>query len=144
MPGFLDLLPRVAEFYLSHKAEIGEQNAQMFNAFKASSPKATSGVQLTLAPLEDAARDLSTQFDHVWGGFGRAPKFPRPTELEFTLRCTAAGGKQSVADITLFTLDKMQQGGIYDQLGGGFAATQWTSVGPFRISRKCSTTMALC
>ena len=52
--------------------------------------------------------------------FGNAPKFPRPTELEFALRYTAAGGKKSVADMALFTLDKMQQGGIYDQLGGGF------------------------
>ena len=92
----------------------------MFNAFKASSPQASRGVQLSLAPLEDAARDLSTQFDRIWGGFGRAPKFPRPTELEFALRYTASGGKQSVADMALFTLDKIQQGGIYDQLGGGF------------------------
>ena len=75
MPGFLDLLPRVAEFYLSHKAEIGEQNAQMFNAFKATGPQASSGIQLTLDPLEDAARDLGTQFDRVWGGFGNARNF---------------------------------------------------------------------
>ena len=120
MPGFLDLLPRVAAFYVSHKTEVGEQNEQMFNAFKATGPQASSGIQLTLDPLEDAARDLGTQFDRVWGGFGNAPKFPRPTELEFALRYTAAGGKKSVADMALFTLDKMQQGGIYDQLGGGF------------------------
>ena len=120
MPGFLDLLPRVAEFYVSHKAEIGKQNAQMFNAFKATGPQAQAGVQLTLDPLADAARDLGAQFDRVWGGFGHAPKFPRPTELEFALRYTAAGGKQGVANMALFTLDKMQQGGIYDQLGGGF------------------------
>ena len=120
IPGFLDLLPRVAEFYLSHKAEIGEQNTQMFNAFKATGPQALNGTRLTLDPLQDAARDLGTQFDRVWGGFGRTPKFPRPTELEFALRFSASGGKQSVADMALFTLDKMQQGGIYDQLGGGF------------------------
>lgn len=120
LPGFLDLLPRVAEFYISHKAEIGEQNAQMFNAFKATGPQALSGVRLTLDPLQDAARDLDTQFDRVWGGFGRAPKFSRPTELEFALRYTASGGTQNIADMALFTLDKMQQGGIYDQLGGGF------------------------
>ena len=120
MPGFLDLLPRVAAFYISHNAEIGEQNTQIVEGFKADSPQARSGAPLALDPLNDAARDLHTQFDRVWGGFGRAPKFPRPTELEFALRFTANGGKQSVADMALFTLDKMQSGGIYDQLGGGF------------------------
>ena len=83
MPGLLDLLPRVAEFYLSHKAEISAQNLQMFDAFKAAAPQVHAGIQLTLAPLADAARDLASQFDPVWGGFGRAPKFPRPSELEF-------------------------------------------------------------
>ena len=120
MPGFLELLPRVAAFYTSHKAEIGEQNMQIMDGFKANSPQARSGVALSLDPLNDAARDLNAQFDRVWGGFGRAPKFPRPTELEFALRFTADGGKQSVADMALFTLDKIQAGGIYDQLGGGF------------------------
>lgn len=120
MPGFLDLLPRVAEFYASHKAEISEQNTQMFNAFNASGPQRQAGVQLTLAPLEDAARGLAAQFDPVWGGFGGAPKFPRPSELEFALRYAASGGTVPVGEMAMFTLNKMQQGGIYDQLGGGF------------------------
>ena len=117
MPGFLDLLPRVAEFYLSHKAEISAQNLQMFDAFKAAAPQVHAGIQLTLAPLADAARDLASQFDPVWGGFGRAPKFPRPSELEFALRYAAHG---PLGEMALFTLSKMEQGGIYDQLGGGF------------------------
>ena len=118
MPGFLDLLPRVAEFYASHKAEIGAQNLQMFDAFKSTNSQAHTGVRLTLAPLADAARDLASQFDRVWGGFGRAaPKFPRPSELEFALRYAANG---PLGEMALFTLSKMEQGGIYDQLGGGF------------------------
>ena len=76
---------------------------------------------LVLSPhLDDAARDLAKSFDRVWGGFGPAPKFPRPSELEFALRYAARGGAVPVGDMALSTLEKMEQGGIYDQLGGGF------------------------
>ena len=80
MPGFLDLLPRVAEFYRSHKTEIGEQNTQLLAALNTTdSPDQDSAVQLAFTVLDDAARDHAAQFDPVWGGFGKAPKFPRPT-----------------------------------------------------------------
>ena len=121
MPGFLDLLPRVAEFYRNHKSEIGEQNAQLLAALNTTtSTNKDSSVQLALTVLDDAARDLATQFDPVWGGFGKAPKFPRPTELEFCLRYATAGSMVRVGEMALFTLEKMEQGGLYDQLGGGF------------------------
>ncbi len=121
MPGFLDLLPRIAAFYTSHKNEISEQNAQMLAAFDATMPSNNGhGTQLALAPLDNAARELAAGFDPVWGGFGKEPKFPRPTELDFCLRYATAGGMVRVGEMALFTLEKMQQGGIYDQLGGGF------------------------
>jgi uncharacterized protein YyaL (SSP411 family) len=118
MIGLLDLLPRVAEFYAGHKDEIGAKNVHMFDDFNVEAPQAA--VPLTLAPLDHAARDLAGQFDRVWGGFGGAPKFPRPSELEFALRYAAAGGTAPLGEMALFTLEKMEQGGIYDQLGGGF------------------------
>jgi uncharacterized protein YyaL (SSP411 family) len=120
MPGFLDILPRVAEFYHSHKQEISEQNAGMVAAFDDSQPVPHAGLALEASPMDEAARDLARSFDRVWGGFGSAPKFPRPTELEFALRHAARGGKAPVGEMALYTLEKMQQGGIYDQLGGGF------------------------
>ena len=121
MPGFLDLLPRVAEFYRSHKTEIGEQNVQLLAALNTTdSTNQDSGGQLALTVLDDAARDLAAQFDPLWGGFGKAPKFPRPTELEFCLRYATAGSMVRVGEMALFTLEKMEQGGLYDQLGGGF------------------------
>jgi uncharacterized protein YyaL (SSP411 family) len=119
MPGFLDLLPRVARFYREHKREIAEQNAGMVAAFEGGLPRPT-GQTLSAAPLETAARELAGSFDRVWGGFGQAPKFPRPTELEFALRHARRPGALPVGEMALFTLEKMEQGGIYDQLGGGF------------------------
>ena len=59
MPGLLDLLPRVAEFYATHKAEIAAQNMQMFDAFKATHPPLDTEAVLTLVPLEAAAQDLA-------------------------------------------------------------------------------------
>jgi len=118
MPGFLDVLPRVAEFYAGHKDEIGAKNVRMFDDVNAAAPQVA--VNMGVAPLDRAARDLAGQFDRVWGGFGGAPKFPRPSELEFALRYAASGGQAPLGEMALFTLDKMQQGGIYDQLGGGF------------------------
>lgn len=59
--------------------------------------------------------------DTTWGGFGNAPKFPQTFTIRFLLRYYHFTGDQAAADQALLTLDKMMQGGIYDQLGGGFA-----------------------
>src|SRR6201999_3250383 len=64
---------------------------------------------------------LSHAIDKTWGGRGRAPKFPMPHNWLFLLRYHHLTGNQEALDLTLLTLDKMAQGGIYDQVGGGFA-----------------------
>jgi len=120
MPGLLDILPRVAEFYHGHKQEIAQHNADMAAAFDGTLSGPPEDLAVTGAPLEAAARDLAGGFDRVWGGFGPAPKFPRPTELEFCLRRAGRGDATAVGEMALYTLEKMEQGGIYDQLGGGF------------------------
>ncbi len=71
--------------------------------------------------LADAAvAGLRHAFDPTWGGFGGAPKFPQPMTLEFLLRRAVRGAPGAVEMVTT-TLDRMADGGIYDQLGGGFA-----------------------
>ncbi|MDP1681797.1 MAG: DUF255 domain-containing protein, partial [Burkholderiales bacterium] len=120
MPGLLDLLPKIADYYHGHKDEIAAQNIKLVAALESSSTIPDSETKLALAPLDDAARDLAGNFDRVWGGFGREPKFPRPTELEFCMRYAAAKDRDDVGEMAVFTLHKMEQGGIYDQLGGGF------------------------
>jgi uncharacterized protein len=74
------------------------------------------------AVLAHAVANLTAGFDHEWGGFGPAPKFPRPTLVELCLRHArrgAADGERS-RDMALRTLDAMAAGGIYDHLVGGF------------------------
>ena len=73
-----------------------------------------------------------------YGGFGAAPKFPHPTDLELCLR----EGEQ---DMALVTLERMCEGGIYDQLGGGFCRYSVDArVDRSRTSRRCSTTTGRC
>jgi uncharacterized protein len=126
-PSFREVLTRVAAFYSGHKDELRRQNAALQDVFKRiQQTTVTSTDQLNDAPLLAAYRSLSTSFDTHFGGFGRAPKFPHPSSLEFLLwqACDAQidpeTGKQS-REMLLTTLTRMAQGGIHDQLGGGFS-----------------------
>ena len=73
------------------------------------------------APLDDAAQYLAQAFDSVEGGFSGAPKFPHPDTIELLLRRFAALGDPAALERATLTLRKMAEGGIYDQVGGGFA-----------------------
>ncbi|MGZ5097844.1 MAG: thioredoxin domain-containing protein [Usitatibacter sp.] len=122
MPGFPDLLKRVREFYDTHPDDIREQNAQLAQALSRTQPiGATHPSQLARGPLDAAAEYLKQAFDRKHGGFSGAPKFPHPDTIELLLRRYAAKGDEEALELATFTLRKMAQGGIYDQVGGGFA-----------------------
>jgi uncharacterized protein len=72
------------------------------------------------AILDQAYKQIASTFDSRNGGFGGAPKFPRPVALCFLLRYYARTGQREALDMTLNTLRAMERGGIHDQLGGGF------------------------
>ena len=114
LPGFADLLARVREIWRDQRAEIGEQNQQLKLALSRSLPaRGAHRAELDDAPLHAMLQNLRANFDARNGGFGGAPKFPHPTDLELCLR-------HGESDIALVTLARMCEGGIYDQLGGGF------------------------
>jgi uncharacterized protein YyaL (SSP411 family) len=71
--------------------------------------------------LDMAIAQISQNFDANHGGFGGAPKFPQPMNIEFVLRDYARTGDPEALKIVTHTLEKMARGGIYDQIGGGFA-----------------------
>ena len=122
LPGFPQLLERVARLYREQRAEIGRQNETLLATFQnmhAGAPAHHS--ELSAAPIEEGLRSLKTSFDSRYGGFGGAPKFPHPAELEFCLRRSAAAGDDAAQRVATTTLERMALGGIYDQLGGGFA-----------------------
>ena len=127
MPAFTDLLGRVSEFYRTHRDDIARQSEALQQAFAEMSPPAAPGDEpLTLEPLAAARARLAEEFDSHFGGFGGAPKFPHPTNLDFLLRQWRATAASDTPDLhslymATLTLQRMAEGGLYDQLGGGFA-----------------------
>jgi uncharacterized protein YyaL (SSP411 family) len=127
LPGFGDLLRRAAEYYRGHRAEIAAQNAGLKLAFARLAPDpAAAGVMLDASPLREARSALGRSFDTAFGGFSQAPKFPHPSSIERCLRHwhgTSTGESPDLEALYMasLTLTRMAEGGIYDQLGGGFS-----------------------
>jgi uncharacterized protein YyaL (SSP411 family) len=127
MPAFTDLLRRVSEFYRTHRDDIARQSEALQQAFaEMSPPAAPDEAPLTLEPLAQARAKLAEEFDAHFGGFGPAPKFPHPTNIEFLLRQWRATAASDTPDLhslymATLTLQRMAEGGLYDQIGGGFA-----------------------
>jgi uncharacterized protein len=120
LPAFKDLLQRVAEYYHGEGAAIREQNGRLAAAFDHLQPAAAgahAAGALDDSPLQLARAALEHSFDRRFGGFGAAPKFPHPQSIERCLR-DATPASLSMAALTL---TGMAEGGLYDQLGGGFA-----------------------
>ena len=125
MPGFADILNRVAEYFHSHDAEIREQNAQLALALDRMVPVASDAV-LDDVPLREARLQLDQIFDPEHGGFGPPPKFPQVSSIERCLRhwhSTSRGTQPDLKALYMATLSltRMAEGGLYDQLGGGFS-----------------------
>ncbi len=119
-PGFIDLLPQVAASYRDRRAEIEQESKSLRAALAQTQPPAAADDALTPAPLDTALRELKRLFDETDGGIGDAPKFPHPAEFEFCLRRAAALDDDYALGMVRLMLTKMAEGGIYDQLGGGF------------------------
>jgi uncharacterized protein len=131
LDGFADLLPRIAAAYHGQGAAIEEQSERLKAALAQTNPESRDPTaSLPVAASARALAALAHSFDPVHGGFGGAPKFPHPFELGFCLRRYALGGEQNALEIVTVTLARMADGGIQDQLGGGFCRysvdAEWT------------------
>ena len=126
MPSFSDLLQRVAAYFTGNPQDVQQQGVQLAEIFERLVPDAETGdTPLSGAPVEAARKTLEDSFDREYGGLGAAPKFPHPSSLDRLLRHWHACAHRSEPDVeALFivslTLTRMAEGGIYDQLGGGF------------------------
>ena len=124
MPAFNDLIGKVAEYYNERPDEVREQGEQLQQVFGKLEPAAASDEQ-SLAAVVDAREKITRGFDNEFGGFGSAPKFPHPSTIDWLLRLWRSTANEPEPDVeALFmaslTLTRMAEGGIYDQLGGGF------------------------
>ncbi|MBK9160318.1 MAG: thioredoxin domain-containing protein [Nitrosomonadales bacterium] len=121
LPGFPQLLLHIAQTYRDKPGELSAQGGQLVAALAAWQPeKNPDDAVLDVSPVATAVQQLSRDFDRMHGGFGGAPKFLHPAELDLLLRQAHAKHDEQTRYVALFTLQRMALGGLYDQLGGGF------------------------
>ena len=120
MPAFPDILRRVAEAWEKHRPALAEQNRELLGVLARIDRHSPSSNAPSPQILGAARDNLRAAFDRENGGIGGAPKFPRPAELAFCLRESAAQNDDDLLAQVRLTLEKMANGGIFDHLGGGF------------------------
>ncbi|MBK7471430.1 MAG: thioredoxin domain-containing protein [Betaproteobacteria bacterium] len=137
-PGFDDLLERVAEVWAGQREQVAAQGDELVRALAAtlpgrtgaegidagggagSGPRGNDFERIAAQAAPGLRQALMQAFDEVDGGFGGAPKFPHPANLDALLRHALAAGDDAARDAVLLTLRRMAEGGLFDHLGGGF------------------------
>ena len=120
MPGFPRVLLSVAEAYRAQREQVGNTATQMLGQLRRVGLASESRDLLTSEILDGAYRRSAKNYDQVNGGFGGAPKFPPAMTLEFFLHTYHRTHDAEALKIVTETCRKMAEGGMYDQLGGGF------------------------
>ena len=127
LPGFGDLVRRIAEVYRSKRDELDGQGQKLAEVLKQLEGRQLTGERELGMVLDVARKQLEEQYDAAEGGFGRAPKFPMPAALDRLFRHWARSrddrarkADRDALGMVTATLTKMSRGGIYDHVGGGF------------------------
>lgn len=119
--GFPSILLQIAQLWSGNREKIEAEATRSLTALQESTKSSGSENISREGALKRAVEYFQRTYDEQWGGFGSAPKFPRPSVLFFLLRQVhAEGGDEDLLRIILGTLDRMAAGGIHDHLGGGF------------------------
>jgi len=137
-PAFKSVLQRIATAWKQDHHKIVEQGSKIVEALRESQSAAAVDGKIDGSVLDSAFKQLDRSYDPKEGGFGNAPKFPRPVTLNFLTRFYVHGGGDAsglpstddasgthaphshALDLALFTLGKMAAGGMHDHIGGGF------------------------
>ncbi len=121
MPSFRQVLEAVAEAFAARRSELQTHGAKMVaQMVKLGTHAPTPHPADPEEALHRAVDQLQRRFDATYGGFGPAPKFPQPMTVDFLLTQAHDQSHRQARHMAEFTLTRMLQGGIYDQLGGGF------------------------
>ena len=120
MPGFPRLLLSISQAYKEQRGEITKTTQQLADQMGRSGQLLRGDSPLTVDTLHQAYSNMAKSFDYQNGGIGTAPKFPQPMTLELLLRYYHHGYSGRALKMVHLTLENMAQGGIYDQIGGGF------------------------
>ncbi len=129
-PSWLQVLMNLSHAYQNKRGTVEDQAQRLTEIIRDSGKNLTGGNQLRVVTegqpfshetLKKIFANLQRQFDNKNGGFGGAPKFPGTMSLDYLLAYYFYFGEKSALHHVQLSLDKMVMGGIYDQLGGGFA-----------------------
>lgn len=119
-PGFRDLLIRIHELWTTSRESVTDQAGRVALALEQGLRESDGSI-----PGEDALHrgfaSFRSIFDPEYGGFGHAPKFPRPSVLNYLLRYHRRFEDTDALSMVVHTLRRMTAGGIHDHVGGGFA-----------------------
>ena len=117
--GLIELLERVAYLWKNNREELLQAGNQITAAIN--QEQTGNGQKPDHRLVERAYSQLAQRFDHKWGGFGGAPKFPTPHNLLFLMRYADAMQEPNAMKMVEVTLEDMARGGIFDHIGGGFS-----------------------
>jgi uncharacterized protein YyaL (SSP411 family) len=121
MPSFRRVLTAVGEAYLNQGEDVEKAAAAMREMYRTALGARSSERGVTAETLRRATQGILAQYDKELGGFGGAPKFPQTMAMGFLLQQWARTGDRDALDAAHKTFLRMARGGIYDQVGGGFA-----------------------
>ena len=118
--GMMELLPLIGDAWKDRRSDVEASAKQIVEQLSGRS-SGNAGPLLDQKSLDACYAQLEQSFDSEFGGFGSAPKFPRPHNLRFLLRYAQRAGDQRGVEMVVKTLREMRQGGIWDHVGLGFA-----------------------
>ncbi len=119
-PGFRDILLHLANAWKQDRDRIETSSVDVTRQLAAMAATAPNPLAPDRELFDKAFSQFRRAFDPKFGGFGNAPKFPRPVVLNYLLRFYAAGKNEEALEMVTRTLDGMAAGGVHDHLGGGF------------------------
>ncbi len=121
-PGFIDVLHNIARTWREQRDRVEEAAATIMERLREATAAGGEGgaAPSPAVAIEEGARQFAATYDERCGGFGTAPKFPRPSELLFLLRAFAWTGDPGLLAMVAGTLRAMALGGMRDHVGGGF------------------------
>jgi uncharacterized protein YyaL (SSP411 family) len=119
-PGFSEVLEEIARVWRDERPNVDQSARAIVERLRSIGGATGLAVIPEANVLDDAVREFAMSFDRRHGGFGAAPKFPRPSELLFLLREHHRTGADEPREMVASTLLAMANGGMRDHLGGGF------------------------
>lgn len=119
-PGFPTVLTSLARTYNQERERVDQAAQELTERLNEMMRIEPSNGALTFDLIDNAYRSMRERFDEVYGGFGSAPKFPHSMDIALLLRYHKRTGDSHALRMAEFSLRKMAEGGLYDQVGGGF------------------------